>query len=123
MKDMREIREMLMDELVNTAETNNLTIEKVKIIDMLTHSIKSIDTIEAMQDGGYSGAERYNRNHNSYESRTDRGRSYARRNDGRYSRDDGSDSMMEHLDMMMDEARTEKEREAIRKFMEQMKRM
>ena len=120
MKDLHEIREMLMDELVNTADSGTLTVDKVKIVDMLTHSIKSIDTIEAMHNSGYSGNNRYYY-HDGYEYKPDYGRSYGRRTDGRYSRT--SDSMMEHLDRMMDDAKTDKERDAIRSFMEQMKRM
>ena len=39
-----------------------------------------------------------------------------------YSRDGGKDRMMEHLDAMMDEASTDKEREAIRRFMAQIEK-
>ena len=40
-----------------------------------------------------------------------------------YSRDGGKDRMIEHLDAMMDEASTDKEREAIRRFMAQIEKV
>lgn len=51
-------------------------------------------------------------------SRNNGGSSY--RNGGRYSYDDGRDQMLEQLYQMMDQAGTDKERQAIQKCIRQM---
>lgn len=117
MKNLHEIREMLMNELRNTTEGNALTFDKLKVIDLLTHSIKSIDTINAMQESGYSNTYRNtgNRYYEYRDNRTDR--------DNRYSRDDARSNMIMRMEDMLDEAANDREREAIRKAMEQLKHM
>ena len=110
-KSIHDLREMLCEELENMTEKRGaLTADRLKLIDMLTHSIKSIDTIVAMEDSGYS-------NGRSYTSRRSDGR-YTR--DDRYSRDDVKTHLMRQLEDMMDEVHSDKEREAIRRCMEQM---
>ena len=120
MHKMEELKQMLVDELNKVVKKGELSAGSLDVIDKLTHSIKSIDTIVAMEDAGYS-QEGYANNRyigNSYE----RGNSYARgrnvRRDsrGRYSRDDYSmDDIKDKLQEMMEDASSEREREAIRK--------
>lgn len=98
---------MLENELMTTADHGSLSMDKLKVIDMITHSIKSIDTILAMRESGYS---------NGY----DRGNSYRYGYDRRYSRDDGRANMMDRLNDMLRDASTDKEREAIRRCIDQM---
>ena len=76
MHKMEELRDMLCEELDKLTKKGELSAGSLDVIDKLTHSIKSIDTIMAMEDAGYSNESGY---------------SYARRRDsmGRYSRDDG----------------------------------
>lgn len=121
MHKMEELKQMLTDELNKVIKKGELSAGSLDVIDKLTHSIKSIDTIVAMEDAGYS-QEGYNNRYmgNSYE----RGNSYARgrnaRRDsrGRYSRDDYSmDDIKDKLQEMMEDASNEREREAIRKVM------
>lgn len=66
---MHKLRDMLEKELYAITDKGELSAGSLDIIDKLTHSIKSIDTIMAME-GSYS---------------------YGRKRDsmGRYSRDDG----------------------------------
>lgn len=107
MKDLYQIRDMLMDEVCEISE-KPLSLDKIKLIDMLTHSIKSIDTVNAMRESGYS---------NTYGG----GHSYGRMTDGRYSREGYphvKDDIRERLERAMHEASTEREREAIRKCMD-----
>jgi hypothetical protein len=114
MKSIYDLREMLCEELENMTEQRSLSGDKLKVIDMLTHSIKSIDTIIAMENSGYS---------NDYHDDRDRGRSYAarRRDDrGRYSRDDAHTHLKHQLEDMLDEVHSDKEREAIKRCIEQM---
>ena len=118
-KSMYDLRDMLCEELEQITAQGSLSGEKLKMVDMLTHSIKSIDTIIAMEDAGYSRndgysyADRYRRDGNSYNS-------YVKRDSrGRYSRDDGKDHLMHQLKDMMHES-DDRERELIKRFMEQM---
>ena len=59
MDSMMKIRDSLCTELDNIA-TKKLTADGITMIDKITHSIKSIDTIMAMENanygGGYQGA-------------------------------------------------------------------
>lgn len=92
-KYMQELEHMLCDELDKIAERGELTAGTLDTVQKLTHSIKSLKTIEAMDD--YSNDDyrrdsmgRYSRNDgNSY-------RGYSRRG---YSRDD-KHQMMEQLE-------------------------
>ena len=116
-KSIHDLRDMLCEELENvTAQRGSLSTDKLKVIDMLTHSIKSIDTIIAMEESGYSRDYRGRMFYNDG--------SYARNRDGRYSRDDGysrDDHLMHKLEEMLHESGSEKERDMIKRFMEQMK--
>ena len=82
---MRELKDMLCKELDSITQQKNLTPHTLDMIDKLTHSIKSIDTIMAMEDSGYSrdnsyAVDRRGRNADgSYRMRMDGGR------DQRYS--------------------------------------
>lgn len=108
-----QIKDMLCAELEDYADKREMSTGDLDVIDKLTHSIKSLETIIAMEDAGYSG--RYpddGRNGRSY----NRGASYARGNGrgrgtnarrdsmGRYS-SDGDYSMDEAIDDMMDQLR------------------
>ena len=54
MKYMHTLEEMLSDELEEITKKGKLTVDTLDAIDMITHSIKSIDTILAMENAGYS---------------------------------------------------------------------
>lgn len=143
-KAMHELREMLNEELTKISKMGDLTPTKLDLVDKLTHSIKSIDTIMAMQEysdddgysyeGGYSNARgrgrnarrdsmgRYSRNDGySYEG----GNSYARggRGYGRggYSREDGSkEDVMQELQDLMNKTTDGNIRMAIQRAMQEM---
>jgi len=87
MAKMEELREMLCEELDKITKKGELSAGSLDVVDKLTHSIKSIDTIIAMEDAGYSSDD-YTLRGNSYA----RGRgSNARRDSmGRYSSDNYS---------------------------------
>lgn len=87
MAKMEELREMLCEELDKITKKGELSAGSLDVVDKLTHSIKSIDTILAMEDAGYSSDD-YTMRGNSYA----RGRgSNARRDSmGRYSSDNYS---------------------------------
>ena len=98
MHTLEKIRDMLMEELTRCSRKDELTSSSLETIDKLTHSIKSIDTILAMEGAGYSNdysyGRRYIKHDNSY--RRD-GNSYRG-----YSREDAKADLMAQLrDMSM----------------------
>lgn len=107
----------------------------LEIIHKLTDTIKNLDKIEMLEDGGYSqagyrdGGSSYNRG-SSY---ANRGKHYVRGhysrdgysmegrgNRGGYSRHDAKEAMMEQMEMLMEQAGSEREREAIRRCISQL---
>lgn len=54
MKHIEQLREMLCEELDDLTKKGKLSVDSLDAIDMITHSIKSIDTILAMEESGYS---------------------------------------------------------------------
>jgi len=119
MEYMHDIKDMLCDELEQIAEKGELTAGSLDTIQKLTHSLKSIDTIMAME--GYSGDryDGYDMGGRSYARRDSRGRysrrgSYARNGmRGGYSRDDETDKMVAKLEKMMNEASDQNVKHAI----------
>ena len=138
MHEMYELKEMLCDELAKITKKGELSAGSLDAVDKLTHSIKSIDTIIAMdeysEDDGMSYEGSYARGGNR--GGGNRGRSNAsgvrRDSMGRYSRDGsyrGSyrgysrDEEMEELKMglqeLLEDAKSEDERKMIRKWLKQ----
>lgn len=121
-KHMEDVREMLCEELDRFGEQNELSAGSLDTIDKLSHAIKSIDTIMAMEESGYSKDGRYSSyDDNSYarmrrdsRGRYSRGRSY---NDGRYSYDDGVVEQLHDIMESAPDSRTKKAiQEAIKKI-------
>lgn len=79
MQKMEELRDMLCEELDKITKKGELSTGSLDVIDKLTHSIKSIDTIMAMEDAGYS-------NEAGYSYARGRGGNVKRDSMGRYSR-------------------------------------
>lgn len=121
MGSMYELKELLCAELDKIAKDGELTAGSLDTIDKLTHSIKSIDTIMAMEgesyEGGYQGGYRsYARNgrsNRSYQRRDSMGR-YSRRG---YSRDDEIEDRL--MDIMSD-VQDPKVRQHLEKAIEKM---
>lgn len=117
MHKMMELKEALCDELNEYSSKRKLSYEDLDVIDKLTHSIKSIETILAMEgyDDGYSR-----------DYRPSYGYSYRNRDSmGRYSRDmgysnEGDNPVARELKEAMDYAKTDKERDAIKAAMKEL---
>lgn len=141
MKALEDLREMLCDELDEIAKKQEMSAGDLETVHKLTDTIKNIDKICIMdEDGGYSQAgdwEMQGRgNYDRGSSYANRGKHYVRghysRDGGRmynrdgdysrrgYSRDDAKDHMMRQLESMMDDAGNDKEREAIRRCIDQL---
>lgn len=99
MKRIDDLRDMLCEELDNIAEQGEITTGSLEIIDKLTHSIKSIDTIMAMEDAGYSNERGYSRYDGGYGRGSYNRGSYARGRGGNARRD----SQGRYSNRMMDE--------------------
>lgn len=136
MEYMYELKEKLCDELDEIARKGELGAGDLEIVHKLTDTIKNLDKIEMLEDGGYSQAGDWEIEGRAY----NRGSSYARRKRdsmGRYSRDgrmmrggyrdgrmysraDAKEDMMDQMEALMEQAGSEKEREAIRRCMGQL---
>lgn len=138
MKDMQQLREMLCKELKQYEARSKLNLADLDAVHKLTDTIKNIDKIEMLEEGGmdeYAEA-RYSRRGGEYAY--DDGNSYARRgrhyvrghysrdggyamNDGYardgYSRDGGMERVMDMMRDMMEDASPE-ERKTIERMMD-----
>lgn len=128
---MHELKEKLCDELEEIARKPEFSAGDLEAVHKLTDTIKNIDKIEMLEeDGDYSRAGDWEADMRGTYGRGSSYRGRKRDSMGRYSRDyreprmysrDGAkDRMMEHLEDMMREAGSEKEREAIRRCMNQL---
>lgn len=139
MKLYEKIKEMLCEELETIAKKGELTAGSLDTVDKLTHAIKSIETIIAMNeynDDGYSNRGSYESRNGSSNARRytrdgsmDGGNSYARygnvRRDsmGRYSRDEANEEIISRLHEVMEEAQNEQTKQEIRKLINKMENM
>lgn len=121
MKALYDLKDKLHDELDEIARKPEMSAGDLETVHKLTDTIKNIDKICALEEGGYSQAVDWD----GY----GRGNSYARRRDSRgrysrdgYSREDGQERMMEHLNKAMESATTDRERENIRRMMDELRR-
>lgn len=89
MHKLEELREMLMAELEKCSSKGELSAGSLEVIDKLAHAIKSIDTIIAMEEEGYSNEGGYSRARGGGGGRG-RGSNARRDSMGRYSSRGGS---------------------------------
>ena len=135
MEYMHELKEKLCDELEEIARKGEFSAGDLEAVHKLTDTIKNLDKIEMLEDGGYSQAGDWGIEGRAY----NRGNSYARRKRdsmGRYSRDgrmmrggyrdgrmysraEAKDEIMEKIEDMMDGA-DPKEKEILRRAMDQL---
>ena len=128
-----DICDMLNDELEQIVQKHELTSNALDIMYKITDVVKDIKTIEAMEESGYANHypwymysdDPMGYSNGSYDGNSyGRGRNARRDSMGRYSRDGYSrdDQMTNQLQQMMNNAKTDQEREMIRQWMEQSKR-
>ena len=138
MKALYELKDKLQHELDEIARKPEMGAGDLELVHKLTDTIKNIDKICALEeDGGYSEAGDYEgASYGRGSSYANRGKHYVRGHysrdgrggysrDGRmggYSRHDSKEAMMEQAQEMMDNATTERERDAIRRFMSELGR-
>ena len=129
MEYMYELKEKLCRELEEVARKPEMGAGDLELIHKLTDTIKNIDKIDALEDDGYSrdgdwemeGRGRYNRGSSYARRKRDSMGRYSREwRDGRYSRDDAKERMIDQMEQMMNGTQNEREREIIRRAMEQL---
>lgn len=131
MEYMHELKEKLCDELDEIARKGELGAGDLEIVHKLTDTIKNIDKISMLEDDGYSQDGNWEADMRGTYGRGSSYRGRKRDSMGRYSREgrggrggysrhDAKEAMMEQMEMLMDQAGSEREREAIRRCMGQL---
>ena len=131
MEYMYELKDKLCKELDEIARKPEMGAGDLEIIHKLTDTIKNLDKIEMLDDGGYSQAGDWEADMRGTYGRGSSYRGRKRDSMGRYSREwrggrggysrnDAKEAMMEQMEMLMDQAGSEREREAIRRCMGQL---
>ena len=132
MEYMHDLKDKLCKELEEIARKGELGAGDLEIVHKLTDTIKNLDKIEMLEDdGGYSQAGDWEADMRGTYGRGSSYRGRKRDSMGRYSREgrggrggysrnDAKEAMMEQMEMLMDQAGSEREREAIRRCMGQL---
>ena len=134
--DLHKIKDALCRELEEAGrkieKNDTLSAGDLEYLYKLTDTVKNIDKIEMLEESGYSRDGDWDTNGTytggaSYARRRDsRGRyardNYSRDSYPRYSRDDAKSHMIEQLEELMGNASSEREREALRRCMEQIEK-
>lgn len=122
-----ELKDMLCEELENLVKKGELSAGALDAVDKLTHSIKSLVTIIAMEEGGYSN-DGYDRGSSYGYDRGYSGRRYSNRDSmgrytsRRYSRDEAKDEVIRHMEKLMEDM-SGKDREIVQDAVKQLKNM
>jgi hypothetical protein len=118
MKTYHDLKDMLCEELDEITRKGELTAGSLDTVDKLTHSIKSLETIIAMNEAQDGESGYYPYMGRSYQRRDMRGR-YSRDNRG-YSRDDSRDSMIHELREIMQDAPDEHTKKRFQSFIREL---
>jgi len=133
---MDKLKNKLWDLVEEIERKPELKPAEIEYVHLLTDTIKNIDKICMLEEGGYSQAGPYDggssyanrgqhwvRGHYSRDGQggnhSMRGDPYGNPRSGGYSRADGRSEMIEHLQMALDSA-NEKDRDAIMRLLRQM---
>ena len=119
-KDLHELCETLSGEIAEVndkirAAGGKMSTGDLETLDKLTHALKSVKAVIAMDDEGYSGKYPY------YYDRM--GRSYARRDSrGRYSGERGysRNDLLDKMRDLMDEATDDRTRSEMKRLVEKL---
>ena len=121
-----DLKKMLCKELEEVSRQKELSAGDLEVVDKLTHSIKSLVTIMAMEEGGYSYNDGYSgaRRRDTMGRYADSGRYYDDGYSGRrYSRDEGKTYMIRQFEKLMGDATTQEEHEVLQSAINRLKNM
>lgn len=111
MKYLDNLKDMLCEELEELTHKGELSAGGLETAQKLTDTIKNIDKIQMLEDGGYSRAGDWEADMRGTYGRDggyNRGNSYAKRGShyvrGHYSRGDGRERMIADIEDMMQDA-------------------
>lgn len=142
--EYERLKKILCTEIDDTIDSimreGKMSINDLEIIDKLTHSLKSVITTMAMEEGGYSyndgysgargrsGMGRYADGGNSGRYYDNSGYSGRRYSDGeysgrRYSRDEGKSHMIHQFENLMNDASSQEERDVLQSAINKLKNM
>ena len=114
-----QVEKELEENYARIEKSTQVAPSDIEIRDTLLHSLKSIKTVEAMTESdiryGYSGSRYPRMTYPDYSGKRD--------SMGRYSRDTEKEDMMNRLNDMMRDVRTEDEAMAIRNAMDAVSRL
>lgn len=137
MHEMYKLKDMLCEELEKITKKGELSAGSLDAVDKLTHSIKSIDTIIAMEEYSEDDGMTYEGSYARGGKGGNRGNSYARGRkrdsmgrysrdsyrdgygNGGYSREEEMDNLKMELQGLLEDAENEEERKMIRKWIKQ----
>ena len=121
MKVMYDLKDMLCAELDEIGKKGEMSAGDLETVHKLTDTIKNIDKITMLEEGGYSRDGDWSAN---MRGNYGRGNSYARRGShyvrGHYSMDDGRDSLISRMEDIMRGADS-KDREVIQRCIDTMR--
>lgn len=127
---MHDLKEKLCMELEEIARKPEMSAGDLETVHKLSDTIKNIDKIDMLEDdGGYSrdgdweSRGSYNRDSSYRGRKRDSMGRYSRAGRVMYSRDDAKEHVMDEMEEAMNAATTEREREIIRRAMEQLGKM
>ena len=134
MESYKQLKNILCTEIDDTVEdimrNDKMSVNDLEVIDKLTHSLKSITTIMAMEDSGYSYNDGYSgmRRRDGMGRYADSGYSNRRYYDGeysgrRYSRDEGKSHMIHQFENLMNDASSQEERDVLQSAINKLKNM
>lgn len=111
----------LEDQIRKIDKLPQMTPQDLEIVDTILHGIKSLETVKAMKESGYSSG--YSGYKMTYSSRYPDYSGRSRDSMGRYSGHDDRGELMERLDEMMRNARSDEEARAIQDAMNSLSRV
>ena len=134
MKYMHELKEKLCDELEEIARKGELGAGDLEIVHKLTDTVKNLDKIEMFEGGGgYSQAGDWEADMRGTYGRGNSYRGRKRDSMGRYSRDgrmnhmysmtEAKERIMDEMEEAMNAAATDRERDIIRRAMDQLEKV
>lgn len=118
MNAMNNLREMLCEELEEVSRKGEMSMGDLELLHKLTDTIKNIDKIEMLEEGGYSRGGDWSADIRGNYGRGSSYRGRHRDSMGRYSRTDARSHMKEQLENMMRSAEDERTRDALRRAMD-----
>ena len=127
MKELYELKEMLLDELKRYGDKKDLSTGGLEVVDKLTHALKNLCKVIEDCEDAYSTADMpHDMPHYRYSYTRGRGRNAKRDAMGRYSREgysEAADDMIHELRELMEDAPDDRTRQEFQRFIKKIEQM